>query len=161
MLSQKVLAVVSDSHGNFRALHRVMELHPQVDGLLFLGDGMREFEDLQSLYPALPMIGVPGNCDYGYTGNHTKIYFCGSKKMMLTHGHFYHVKTGVEYLTDTARAAGAAAVLYGHTHRPVAEREADGLWRINPGSIGFSESYALMTVRGKEISVRLCELPSD
>ncbi len=157
MYSQKILAVVSDTHGNFNALQQVMERHPRLDALLFLGDGMREFEDIQSLYPAIPMMGVPGNCDYGYPDPHTKIYFCQGKKLMLTHGHFYQVKVGVEYLITAAAAAGAAAVLYGHTHRPVAQQEPNGLWRINPGSLGMSGSYGLLSV-GKKIEFQLCQL---
>ena len=159
MDSKKVIAVVSDSHGNFDALRQVVELHPEVDALLFLGDGMRDFEDLQALYPTIPMMGVPGNCDYDCMENHTKVYFCGGKKLLLTHGHFYNVKMGTEYLLATARAASAAAVLYGHTHWSVAVREPDGLWRINPGSIGYSRRYALITISGRNMDAQLCRLP--
>ena len=51
-------------------------------------------------------------------------------------------------------AAGLAMVLYGHTHRPAAE-ERDGVWYVNPGSIGprrFQQpvSYAFL---GEDLGV--------
>ncbi len=154
----RTLAIVSDSHGDYNGLERVLAENLRLDGLIFLGDGLREFEDLQSVHPLLPMVGVPGNCDLGYREPHTRFYQDHDLKLMLTHGHFYHVKTGPEYLLDAARAAGAAAVLYGHTHREKIEREADGLWAINPGSLGFSKTYALLELSESGIQAELRSL---
>lgn len=161
MKSKKTIAVVSDSHGNFDALHQVVQLHPELDALLFLGDGIRDFEDLQYLYPRIPMMGVPGNCDYDSTEKSMKIFHCAGKKLMLTHGHEYHVKISMAYLLSAARTEGVEAVLYGHTHWSSAERESDGLWRVNPGSIGYSKRYALLTINGDDIDVELCRLPDE
>lgn len=158
MQREKLLLAVSDVHGNFDALHQVMLLHPQVDGVVFLGDGMREFEDIRSLYPRIPMMGVPGNCDYGCPDHHTKIYFWGGRKLMLTHGHYYHVKEGLDYLAQAAISAGAAVALYGHTHCQ-GECQRDGVWCINPGSLGMSREYALLRLENQALSVQLCRLP--
>ena len=56
-IQPRTLAVASDSHGSFDALEQILLENPKTDGFLFLGDGMREFEDLQGLYPNLPMVG--------------------------------------------------------------------------------------------------------
>lgn len=155
---QRLLAVASDSHGNYNALEQLLMENPNIDGLLFLGDGMREFEDLQSVHPNLPMVGVPGNCDYSYREPHTRIYQDRELRIMLTHGHYYHVKSGLEYLLEAARASNVSAVLYGHTHQERAEREANGLWVINPGSLGFSRTYALLEVSQQGIQAELRSL---
>ena len=154
----KVLAVTSDSHGDYDALEQVLLDNPNIDGLLFLGDGMREFEDLQGLYPNLPMVGVPGNCDWSSRGPFTRIYQDRNLRLMLTHGHQYHVKSGLEYLLDAARDQDAAAVLFGHTHRELLQQEDDGLWVINPGSLGHSGTYVILEITEDGIRARLEEL---
>ena len=159
MSSKKVIAVVSDSHGNFDALRHVVEVNPNLDALLFLGDGYRDFEELQRLYPTLPMMGVPGNSEYDSNEQETKVYHCAGKKILLTHGHNYHVKLTMEYLLATERKVGVQAVLYGHTHWSSITQEPDGLWRVNPGSIGYSKRYALLTIDGDTIDAQLCRLP--
>ena len=151
----KVLAVTSDSHGDYDALEQVLLDNPNIDGLLFLGDGMREFEDLQNVHPELPMVGVPGNCDFWCRGPHTKMYQDKGLKLMLTHGHYYHVKTGLEYLLDAAKSSQVAAVLYGHTHREKIEQDSSGIWIINPGSLGFKKTYALMKISENSIQAEM------
>jgi len=154
----RILAVTSDSHGRYGALEQVLLDNPNIDGLLFLGDGMREFENLKNAYPNLPMVGVPGNCDYWYREPHTRFYQDRGIKLMLTHGHYYHVKTGLEYLIDAARESKADAVLYGHTHREKVEQQSDGLWVVNPGSLGFTKTYALLEITEDGIQVKLKSL---
>ncbi len=151
---QRLLAVASDSHGNYNALEQLLMENPNINGLLFLGDGMREFEDLQSVHPNLPMVGVPGNCDYSYREPHTRVYQDGDLRIMLTHGHYYHVKDGLEYLLGAAKSSNVSAVLYGHTHREKVEQE-DGLWIVNPGSLGFSRTYALLEITPKGIQAEI------
>ena len=119
---------------------------------------MREFEDLQGLYPNLPMVGVPGNCDWSSRGPLVRIYQDHDLRLMLAHGHQYHVKAGLEYLLDAARDQDATAVLFGHTHKELLRQEDDGLWVINPGSLGYSGTYALLEISENGISAKLKEL---
>lgn len=158
MSQKKTVAVVSDSHGNFDALHHVVEDNPDISALLFLGDGYHDFEKLEREFPAIPMMGVPGNSDYDCEEPFTKIYHIAGKKLMLTHGHNYQVKLTMDYLLAIARKHEVDAVLYGHTHWSSVLREADGLWRVNPGSVGYSKRYALLTIDGDEITAELCYL---
>lgn len=157
-IQPRTLAVASDSHGDFNALEQILLENPKIDGLLFLGDGIREFEDLQGLHPDLPMVGVPGNCDWSSRGPLTRFYQDHDLRLMLTHGHQYHVKTGLEYLLDAARDQDAAAVLFGHTHRELLQQEDDGLWVINPGSLGHSGTYVLLEISEDGIRARMKEL---
>ena len=58
---------------------------------------------------------------------------------------------GNEILKDEARSRGIDIVMYGHTHRPVIERDED-IIAINPGSLtyprqeGRQPSYVLMKI---------------
>ena len=77
--------------------------------------------------------------------------------LYLTHGHRHSVKSTLGSLLRDARASGAAAVLYGHTHQPDCHREEDGLWVLNPGSCGYyGGSAGLLELRdGTIVSCRL------
>jgi len=41
----------------------VERVQPQV--ILHLGDCVRDAQRLEERYPDIPLLGVPGNCDYG------------------------------------------------------------------------------------------------
>ena len=158
MSQKKTIVVVSDSHGNYDALRHAVEDNPDLSALLFLGDGYHDFEKLEREFPAIPMMGVPGNCDYDCDEPFTKIYHIAGKKLMLTHGHNYQVKLTMDYLLAIARKHEAAAALYGHTHWSNVGQERDGLWRVNPGSISYSKRYALITIDGDEVTAELRQL---
>ena len=150
--------VVSDSHGNFDALYQVMQIIPKPDALLFLGDGYQDFEDLQSVFPDIPMIGVPGNRDFDCTEKDTKMYELAGKQIFLAHGHAHYAKVTIGPLCKAAAEAHAQIALYGHTHYPVVFRDPGGILIMNPGSIN-SGSYGLLTVDGDSVDAQLCELP--
>ena len=56
--------VLSDSHGNVDNMVRAVEL-VKPHGIIHLGDGWRDVEELRELFPSLPLEQVPGNCDFG------------------------------------------------------------------------------------------------
>ena len=58
------ILVLSDSHGNVDNMARAVELTAP-DRVLHLGDCQRDLTALRARFPALPMEGVPGNCDWG------------------------------------------------------------------------------------------------
>ena len=58
------ILVLSDSHGNVGNMIRAVE-QVQPDRVLHLGDCQRDLTALEGEFPALPMEGVPGNCDWG------------------------------------------------------------------------------------------------
>mgnify|MGYP000405811590 CR=1 FL=1 len=57
-------------------------------------------------------------------------------RAFITHGHNYGVSLGLEGIYAEALSRGVDIVLFGHTHRPVAEKRGN-LWIVNPGSLTY------------------------
>lgn len=156
------ILVCSDSHGNAENLVRAVEQEgaDTLDLLVHLGDGWRDAEALHALYPRLPLEQVPGNCDLGRFEDRERIVFFGDRRVMLCHGHTLGVKSSLLRACYTARERGAEALLFGHTHLPVIDYH-DGLWLINPGSIGAyaRASYCVLTVDARGFSPTMRLLP--
>ena len=73
----------------------------------------------------------------------------------------YGVSLGLEGIYAEALSRGVDIVLFGHTHRPVAEKRGN-LWIVNPGSLtyprqmGRKPSYAMLTINEEhELSVEI------
>jgi len=151
------LLVLSDSHGSMRVMEEaVMTERP--DLIVHLGDRIRDAERLGEMFPQIPMLGVPGNCDYPAPGAElTLLRSIGGVTILMTHGHLYHVKQSLLAAELAAREAGAQVLLFGHTHRTYC-LERDGLWMLNPGSCGYSRSYGLVNIEGGRTVCRLAEI---
>lgn len=129
------ILVLSDSHGMPSRILDAVEAHPEAETLIFLGDGERDFDTVESYYHSLPnVIKVAGNCDFSSSLPLLRVVTLGGKKIYCTHGHVEHVKYGTDELLLRARQEGADIVLYGHTHTGVTCYD-DGLYIMNPGSI--------------------------
>lgn len=128
------ILVISDTHGRSSRIENVIEKHPQIKHIFFLGDGIRDIEDCAYIYSDRTFHIVEGNCD-GYTMYKSSDYieFCG-KKILFTHGHMYDVKYTDEKLKKEAKSLSVNLVLYGHTHTAKIEY-ADGIYFVNPGSL--------------------------
>ena len=123
------ILVLSDSHGMPSRILDAVEAHPEAEALIFLGDGERDLDTVESYYHSLPnVIKVAGNCDFSSSLPLLRVVTLG------THGHAEHVKYGTDELLLRARQEGADIVLYGHTHTGVTCYD-DGLYIMNPGSI--------------------------
>lgn len=133
------ILVISDSHGRTSEIEKVIEAHADIKHIFFLGDCVRDVEDLRYIYSNRSFHIVEGNCD-GYTEyKSADTVVLNSKRIFFTHGHTYSVKLGMERLNEAARAFNADLVLYGHTH--IAKTEyADGVYFVNPGSISSGRS---------------------
>lgn len=125
--------VVSDSHGrNDNLLHVMEKVKP--DLMLHLGDSEDE-DDLISAYADFPVVYVRGNCDYGDLPITEEINL-GCHRALLTHGHYFGVRLGLEGLTDAAKERNCDIAMYGHTHLPEITEDA-GVTVYNPGSISL------------------------
>ena len=112
------LLVFSDSHGMPLYMRETLEKHRDVDAVIFLGDGQNDFQMMRALFP----------------------------KIFCTHGHLYHVKSGLYTVVCAAREAGANLLLFGHTHEAL-ETYDDGLYILNPGSCsGFRATCGLVDI---------------
>lgn len=149
------ILVFSDSHGNLNNMVRAVEAErPEtLHAIVHLGDGWRDAEALHQLYPTLPLEQIPGNCDLGRFEDAERLVFFGGCPVLLCHGHTLGVKSSLLRASYEARQRGAQALLFGHTHVPLVDYH-DGLWLVNPGSIGDPRrpSYCILTADGGKLS---------
>ncbi len=127
------IVVISDTHGRSSAIEQIIESQPEAKEIFFLGDVIKDIEDMPFIYPSRNFHIVSGNCDYGSTYKSADAVNIGGKRILFTHGHAYSVKSGLTRLSEWAKKENADIVLYGHTH--VAKTEyAEGVFFVNPGS---------------------------
>lgn len=147
--------VMSDSHKNFNSILRIMEKEPDATQIIHAGDVQQDVDDIESVWPTLPIACVAGNNEY-FVPNipYDRIFTLGGKKIFLTHGHLYQVKHTLSILSKKAREVQADICIFGHTHTPFLENQ-DGIWFLNPGST--RDSYATITINRGEIKILLQE----
>lgn len=126
------ILVFSDSHGNTGHMAAVIRREAP-DRVFHLGDCVRDAEDLQCQFPGLTVNYVRGNCDGPAPVPDMLEPILEGKRIFMTHGHLYRVKSDYAVATWAAREAGADFLLFGHTHEAYCER-VDGLWIMNPGT---------------------------
>lgn len=148
------ILVISDTHGNKKAVEKLEPLIAENDYVIHLGDGANDMLDIYKKYPEKVYV-CNGNCDwYGsrIALNEWEIEI-GSHKIFCCHGHKYGVKTSLNELKEEAIRRGCDVALYGHTH--IAEvREEDGITLINPGSLSYisaDPSYCYLVVADKKV----------
>ena len=151
------VVVLSDSHGftgRLSTILMVAEDKGSIDAVIHLGDG---YYDLQELGVALPPVyQVAGNCDYFVSGTLDYAILSGAK-LLLTHGHFQHVKSGTDDLLQLAMEEKCAAALYGHTHYQKMEWR-NGILLLNPGAANDGKYAVLNINRLGSIDPELCRL---
>ncbi len=147
------IIVISDTHGHTSALERVMELHRDADAVVHCGDSRGEMGDVKIKYPDKQYYEVRGNCDFGSLLPLTLTFTLDGLTFMVTHGHAYNVKFGLEGLARAAKEEGVDAVFYGHTHI-ADDRTIDGVKVLNPGACGgWGASFAIVeTQNGQMLS---------
>lgn len=151
------LLIVSDSHGSAAGMLRAVEKE-QPDVLIHLGDGWRDVERVREQYPALPIEQVPGNCDIGRWESAERLCFFGEHAVFLCHGHTLGVKQSLLRASSAAKERGAEVLLFGHTHQPLLDFH-NGLWLMNPGSIGaYRPTYGVLTLDREGIRPALFRL---
>jgi putative phosphoesterase len=147
--------IISDTHGNTDRAFAAHTISEPVDIVIHLGDGSADADLLREALD-IPVISVAGNCDPGSNAPREYIWECEGKRILLTHGDAYQVKSGLAKLRQRAEEIGADAVLFGHTHQGIFENHA-GLLLINPGALsnaGHHRSYAVLTITKEEITCR-------
>ena len=138
------LLVLSDSHGFTGRLGTILmkaEAEGPLDAILHLGDGYHDLSEFAGELP--PVYQVAGNCDLFHQDT-LGVYDFSGARIVITHGHLQHVKSGTDQLLSLALQQGAAAVLYGHTHLQKMEWKG-GILLLNPGAAS-SGRYAILTI---------------
>ena len=152
------ILVVSDTHGNFDNLYKVVLSHSDADVVIHLGDGANEIDQVKTLFPNKMFVCVKGNCDFGSDKNTTEIITLDGKKIIASHGHLYNVKYSIYNYICAARAENADIALFGHTHVAYTDYD-DGLYIMNPGSLGkYNASYGLIEICPAGITTNIIRL---
>ena len=153
------LLIFSDSHGNTANMADAVRLE-RPDQVLHLGDLVGDLRALEEQFPQLPVAYVPGNCD-GRRPDlpEERCFTLEGCKILMMHGHTYHVKLGMGAAVAAARKAGANLLCFGHTHEAYCQYER-GLWIVNPGSAGglVNPSYAVAILEGDGAVCYLCNM---
>lgn len=102
--------------------------------VFFLGDLFEDGKALADAYPQIPMDLVRGNCDW-CAGPDELVVDVEGVRFLLTHGHRYYAKSGLDWLVDAGREKGADMVCFGHTHEAL-NMPLGGVWLFNPGTAG-------------------------
>ena len=161
------IIVISDTHGRSDRIEAVLRRNRDYDALLFLGDGLRDFLNLEA--EPYCFRAVCGNCD-GFslsadTPTELTLTLDGVK-IFMTHGHGYSVKSGRGAITARGIALDADVVLDGHTHvreeKYISEGASvcgvsakKGMYVFNPGSLGHPlespPSFGVIEIRNGQV----------
>ncbi len=157
----KVL-IVSDTHRKNDTYLNLVKLH-KPDMVIHCGD-VEGAEEILARGTDCPLYIVPGNNDYFSRLPRELELEIGEYKVWVTHGHNYYVSMGNETIKQEAVARGVDIVCYGHTHRPVVDRDRN-IIAVNPGSLSYPRqenhrpSYVIMEIdRGGKLHFTIAYL---
>jgi len=144
------IGVIADTHGLIWP--EVLAAFKGVDLILHAGD-IGGPQVLAALTEIAPLAAVRGNCDRGDWAEslpRTEVAEVGAFLFYLLHD--------LNDLDLDPAAAGFAAVISGHSHRPVVERR-DGVLYLNPGSAGprrfkLPVTLARLALPARQVSVQ-------
>jgi putative phosphoesterase len=154
------IIIISDVHFGAGSLKKIEKTILESDYCIFLGDGIGAVLNYKKRLGER-LIMVKGNCDFS-TYPEEVILEIDGHKILVTHGHNYRVKTGLDNLYYRAKELEADIALFGHTHTPYQESE-DGILFVNPGSLGSPRlgepTYAYMILSlNKKPLVKIVEV---
>jgi uncharacterized protein len=154
----KVL-IISDSHGLTKELEIIRERHlGEVDLMIHCGDS-----ELMADNKAIEgYLTVMGNCDF--TGGYPleTLTEVAGRKILVTHGHRFSVKTSLLKLAYKAEEVSADIVCFGHSHILGAEVIGGRLF-LNPGSIRLprerlEKTYVILDLLDDKINMAVFEV---
>lgn len=152
------ILIVSDSHGDWHTLQRLVE-REKPDRVLHLGDLLGDAQKLSLVCPEISVEAVWGNCDgWVARGETERVLTYEGVRFFMTHGHGYQVKSTQAFVLRAGRQAGADVILFGHTHQAVLEQQDDGVWLVNPGTAGgvhADATYALAWAEAGTVQLEL------
>ncbi|MDD3113181.1 MAG: YfcE family phosphodiesterase [Candidatus Izemoplasmatales bacterium] len=152
------ILIFSDNHRNRDVIQHMLQQQLPVDHIFSLGDSEMSETELS----ALNIIGVRGNYPFEPKFPDELVMDFSSVKILFTHGHTYHVKSGRHLLYQAAYYRQCQIAFYGHTHAYRIDEFPEAVL-VNPGSlafprVGMCRSYALLTIRPTEFQIELVSL---
>lgn len=154
----KKILVLSDTHGNLKALDRLVDIMRESDLILFAGDGANDF-NLLSDDVRQKIHAVKGNCDFGSTLEKELVIDVEDSRIFLTHGDVFAVKSTMEHLLKRAKDNNCNVVVYGHTHDKRIQ-EIDGITFINPGELityAYHKTFGYLVINGRSVTATINE----
>jgi putative phosphoesterase len=153
-----VIGLISDTHGQLRP--EIPPLFAEVDLIVHAGDvGRRDV--LDRLRTVAPVEAVSGNVDDRHDPAlpRERTIPVGGLTLHVSHGD----ELGAPKPELLLARYSADIIVYGHTHRPLEMRGADGRLVVNPGAAGprrfdLQPSVAILTVTAREAQVRFISL---
>ncbi|AFA47112.1 metallophosphoesterase family protein [Acetobacterium woodii] len=156
------IGIMSDSHGNLKAVKQAVDEMGPVDVIIHLGDYVEDALYLRTITNT-PVHILKGNLDsYANEGSMVLETTLGGFTFFASHGHKYGVKNNLDRLYYAGMEKNAQVVLYGHTHQ--AYINDDGRMLVmNPGSVGAPrmgdpESYGLITIEKGNLDAKIIPL---
>ena len=146
---------MSDSHNHFSLLVEMME-REKPERVFAMGDYTKDFEELSYLYSEIPFEIVKGNCDFwDHHFSEEKLVFLKGKRIFLTHGHLYGVKSSYDSLRQMGKNMKCDIILFGHTHREYFEKKEIIL--ANPGAAQDGK-YGILNIENTKVEIILKRL---
>lgn len=157
----KLFLIMSDTHGDVSKAKDVLSHYPQMDAMIHLGDFYKDALLLQNQFQISECIMVPGNCDYSLDIPDEQVLSVEGKRIFLTHGSRYDVKSGIMRLESKALKEKYDIVLFGHTHVPLLKNTASAMF-LNPGSLAYPRglsgpTYALLEISKGKAEARILD----
>ena len=150
------ILVFSDSHGYYNRILPVIAQHDDVDMVIHCGDVLNDAISLSKLInPGIILRYVVGNNDYAPSEPKEITIEAEGKKIFVTHGHLFGVKSGLDSLRKKIKE-GYDLVIYGHTHIANTEYYLGGTI-LNPGAMCYTgrSSYAVVTIENDIIKTKI------
>jgi hypothetical protein len=153
-MPEHLIGVISDTHGLMRP--QAVKALRGVELIVHAGD-LGGPEVLARLTAIAPVQAVRGNTDKGDWARSLP-----RNRVVAVDGVQLYVLHNLYELDLNPGAAGLAAVIYGHSHRPHSERK-NGVLYLNPGSAGphrftLPVTLALLRVTGDSLEVEFIKL---
>jgi uncharacterized protein len=151
--------VVSDSHGLTSELLKLKEKHiNEVDLMIHCGDSELNPDDKE----LEGFVVVGGNCDFDDDFPEESLQEVDGRKILVTHGHLYGVKSTLMNLSYRAEELGVDIVFFGHSHLLGAEM-INGKLFLNPGSIRLprlrrEKTYCILDINGDKVTVNVYDI---
>jgi len=148
------IGVISDTHGLMRP--EALRALQGAEHILHAGD-VGDPAILDALRAIAPVTAIRGNIDEGGPCSHlpsTELVELGGRSIYMLHD--------VKKIDLNPEAAGIAAVVFGHSHKPFLEWRR-GLLFLNPGSAGprrfeLPVTFAWLKIEANEVSARVVPL---
>ena len=160
------ILVMSDTHGNTQAVKYLLENYQGiVSDVVHLGDYARDIAHIARTGKDSPLYHiVSGNTDPLVESYEERVIEIAGKRIFITHGHRYDVKSKLDNLIYKASELQVDICLFGHTHTAVMFNH-NGILYLNPGSPTYPRTdmdrgYGLVsisdegTVAGKLLSYK-------